>query len=224
MNKENNNANVCVELFIDLDNVKEFYNNKFLAAKKIIDSIDLPPNEDPFALRSMIWGKISKDNWGAFSCKHSRFELTKWRTSNNVIVFKNQCLDCGRIANQKGAKKYSQGDEWWFNKNAEEFSKDILSRTHSKIYDLVNSKISAYDLKIKEQKDLDYKKYLLTPEWRAKRERVLIRDNYLCQGCLSNRANEVHHTTYANFGDELFFQLISLCKECHEKVHKDKNK
>jgi hypothetical protein len=224
LNKENNNKDIGAEIFIDLDNVKEFYNNKFLATKKIIDSIELQSNENPFDLRAMVWRKIQKENSLEFSCKHSRFELTKWRTSNNVIVFRNQCLDCGRIANQKGAKKYSKGNEYWFNKNAEEFSRDINTKTYSKISEYIDKKINDYELKRKEQKDLDYKKYLQTPEWKAKRERVLIRDNYLCQGCLQNRAVDVHHMSYANFGDELFFQLISLCKECHEKVHKDKNK
>jgi 5-methylcytosine-specific restriction endonuclease McrA len=32
----------------------------------------------------------------------------------------------------------------------------------------------------------------------------------------------VHHHTYANVGDELMWQLVAVCRECHQKFH-DKN-
>lgn len=64
-----------------------------------------------------------------------------------------------------------------------------------------------------------YKYYLTTQEWKTKRDLILKRDNYICQGCLSVKATEVHHLTYDNAFDELAFQLISLCNECHKKVH-----
>jgi len=57
-----------------------------------------------------------------------------------------------------------------------------------------------------------YNEYLQSPKWKAIREKVLKRDNYLCQGCLENRANQVHHKNYETVGDEVLFDLISfLC-------------
>lgn len=65
----------------------------------------------------------------------------------------------------------------------------------------------------------DYHQYLRTEEWKRKRQAVLVRDHYLCQGCLLRRAVDVHHTTYSHIYRELMFQLVSLCRECHDAVH-----
>jgi 5-methylcytosine-specific restriction endonuclease McrA len=64
-----------------------------------------------------------------------------------------------------------------------------------------------------------YDKYLASPEWLALRRAVLKRDGHLCQGCLQNAATQVHHLTYERVGDEMLFDLVSVCKACHEKIH-----
>jgi hypothetical protein len=64
-----------------------------------------------------------------------------------------------------------------------------------------------------------YSGYLTSPEWKAKRDSCLRRDNYLCQGCLKAEAAIAHHLTYENIFDELLFQLVSLCRACHDKIH-----
>lgn len=47
-----------------------------------------------------------------------------------------------------------------------------------------------------------YNAYLISPEWLAKLERVLWRDNYFCQSCLEERARQVHHKTYERIFNE----------------------
>lgn len=64
-----------------------------------------------------------------------------------------------------------------------------------------------------------YHEYLDSREWAVKRRKVLERDKWLCQGCLSSRATQVHHLTYAHVFDELFYELVSLCDDCHDKAH-----
>ena len=66
--------------------------------------------------------------------------------------------------------------------------------------------------------DPRYHAYLNSREWARKRELVIERDG-VCQGCLSEPIEHVHHTTYTHCGDELLFQLIVLCENCHRKVH-----
>ena len=63
-----------------------------------------------------------------------------------------------------------------------------------------------------------YAVYLNSIEWKQKRLKVLERDRFTCQGCLTNRANEVHHLTYKHVYNEFLFELISLCKPCHDKL------
>jgi len=63
-----------------------------------------------------------------------------------------------------------------------------------------------------------YTAYLLTPEWRSKADRVLARDAWVCQACLRNRATQAHHLTYKHVFNEPLFELIAVCRPCHEKI------
>lgn len=69
--------------------------------------------------------------------------------------------------------------------------------------------------------DLWYRNYLLTPAWRFKRRLVLARCNGKCEGCAGRPATEVHHLTYDHVGDELLYELVGLCENCHKKAHGD---
>jgi 5-methylcytosine-specific restriction endonuclease McrA len=66
-----------------------------------------------------------------------------------------------------------------------------------------------------------YREYLETQEWREKRALVLARDGHMCKGCGTERATDVHHQTYAHIYNEFLFELISLCRKCHDRVHSD---
>ncbi|WP_124558728.1 HNH endonuclease [Pedobacter sp. KBW01] len=70
-----------------------------------------------------------------------------------------------------------------------------------------------------EEYNSKYNEYLKTPEWKVKRDKVLKRDNYICQGCLENKATQVHHITYQNIYNEPLFDLVSVCDACHHNIH-----
>lgn len=65
----------------------------------------------------------------------------------------------------------------------------------------------------------EYDAYINSPDWHEKREKVLRRDRYLCQGCLERQAINVHHLTYARLFNELLCDLVSLCIPCHQLCH-----
>ena len=65
----------------------------------------------------------------------------------------------------------------------------------------------------------DYVDYLSSERWKQKRKIALERDGYKCQGCLTKAASEVHHLSYKNIGNELLFELVSLCHDCHKRIH-----
>lgn len=63
-------------------------------------------------------------------------------------------------------------------------------------------------------------------KWTVKREKILKRDKYECQNCRryyrSKQAKTVHHIYfYEDFTDLALinWNLISLCNECHNKMH-----
>lgn len=60
--------------------------------------------------------------------------------------------------------------------------------------------------------------YLLTPRWKHKCDLVKKRAGGLCEGCLEAPATEVHHLTYKHWRDELLFELVALCRDCHERA------
>jgi 5-methylcytosine-specific restriction endonuclease McrA len=64
-----------------------------------------------------------------------------------------------------------------------------------------------------------YQNYLQTPQWRLKRRLVLERSEGRCEGCRACAATEVHHLTYKHVFNELLFELVALCRECHERAH-----
>jgi len=57
-------------------------------------------------------------------------------------------------------------------------------------------------------------------DWHMIRKHVFDRDGYVCQGCLKNEAEVCHHITYDNEGSEFCFELISLCRDCHDRIHR----
>jgi hypothetical protein len=63
-----------------------------------------------------------------------------------------------------------------------------------------------------------YAGYLRTREWMERREKVLKRANYVCEGCLCRPATEVHHVTYDHVFHEPCFELRAMCHECHEAL------
>jgi len=80
-------------------------------------------------------------------------------------------------------------------------------------------------------------KFYESKYWRRLRKEVLIADKYECQYCkvkgFYTKANTVHHVNYLKLHPELALEkfyknddgvvkrnLISLCHNCHEAIHK----
>ena len=61
-----------------------------------------------------------------------------------------------------------------------------------------------------------YKKYIVSPQWKKKRKQVLERATYKCEKCNATEGLEVHHLTYDRLGQEELYDLLVVCKKCHE--------
>jgi 5-methylcytosine-specific restriction endonuclease McrA len=64
-----------------------------------------------------------------------------------------------------------------------------------------------------------YKQYLQSEAWRRRRELVLRRALGICEGCGQASATEVHHLTYDHVGNEFLWELVAICRDCHERYH-----
>lgn len=65
-----------------------------------------------------------------------------------------------------------------------------------------------------------YKDYLRSEKWQEKRKERLLQDGYRCQLCGTGKNLEVHHVTYERIGNEKISDLVTLCNNCHQFVHK----
>ena len=138
--------------------------------------------------------------------------LTERKQSNGRPYWVYQCLHCGKKASS-GMKR----PEYAVPLFNEELYDGYYKKREQRDIDRQNEYIRS-----KEQQRAEwfekYSDYLSSYEWRNKRERVLRRDQKLCQACLQNEATEVHHLTYKHVGNEPLFDLVSICYQCHEKI------
>lgn len=73
----------------------------------------------------------------------------------------------------------------------------------------------------------EYKMYLKTPAWRFRKAERYQKDNGQCQMCLKQLQKyqaECHHLNYRRLYSETSDDLATLCKQCHELVHKTHGK
>lgn len=68
---------------------------------------------------------------------------------------------------------------------------------------------------------IDYNEYIRSDAWIRKRDQRLALDNYQCKKCGTAKNLIVHHITYKNLGHENMDDLVTLCWNCHNSVHKN---
>lgn len=152
-------------------------------------------------------------------CAHVNSEI-RWRTlSNGSRQAWRQCLCCFQIVGSAVKHADVPVDAPTFDEHAREDHWLQRSRARSAQYQAQREQYHSE----RRQELLDY---CDTIEWRRKREAVLDRDNYQCQArlpCCIGRASQAHHLTYARVFDEPLFDLISVCRPCHERLHATRN-
>lgn len=155
------------------------------------------------------------------SCEHSEQRLARRGARSAArrairggsVQYVYQCVVCGRSMNQPIAhaiieRDYADQVMPEFDESLEEsYVKRVIEESEGRARD----KRAAFFER--------YNAYLRSPEWAEKRRRVLARCKRVCEGCGAAPATEVHHLTYEHVCAELLFELVGLCKSCHDRVH-----
>jgi len=145
-------------------------------------------------------------------CCHSpNMQYVRFRQINDTFTLRMQCFTCYQLHGKAFKKTEVQNFDSLI-VSMPEMTMNDRWRERDRFMKFIN------DSKAKISRN-NYSNYLSSESWKNKRKEILKRDSYICQGCLTENATEVHHITYNNIGDELYFQLISLCSDCHAKVH-----
>ncbi len=160
---------------------------------------------------------MKEDHWieASDDCGHDEVEPRLRTYSNGVESVWLQCLRCGR-SNGKPIKKSSMGDEL---SRLNKYDEDLLRRWQA-------ARSAVIDAEMEERRQLrrmEYARYLRSSEWKTRRSAVLARDQWSCvarlPGC-TEAATEVHHLTYQHKYNEPLFDLVSVCRFCHEEITK----
>jgi len=141
------------------------------------------------------------------SCGGVRTDLRRRILGNGALQIVYQCLTCGRSATnplKQSSIRHPERIPLW--------DDTIAAR-----YDAARS---ADRDREKEDWFREHNAYLQTQAWREKRALVIKRCKGICEGCGVAQVTQVHHLTYEHWRDELLWELVGVCDDCHERAHK----
>lgn len=157
-----------------------------------------------------------------FQCDHPSAIVTRFVKSNGTVEFRSQCQACGQgvKAIRKSELTRRQMDE------APAFDSDLKAewyRRRDELFRELQAEAMARDEAERGEADRAwwdrYHRHLNSVEWAWRRNSVLRRAGYTCEGCLNAKATQVHHLSYDMLGRELLFDLVALCERCHDAAH-----
>lgn len=150
-------------------------------------------------------------------CKHDHTELRERIVKGGRRARYLQCLKCGRPDGSAQKTDLNFNVPQWDDALVSHLDQEIKNR-REEIYQTALERTSNLQV----EGYADYAEYLASEEWAVKRRKVFQRDGNRCQACLENDATEVHHLTYDRIFKEPMFDLVSICRQCHETLHRKK--
>jgi 5-methylcytosine-specific restriction endonuclease McrA len=183
--------------------------------------------DDPISIRTKAGDELNAQ----YSCNHEKSELRKRIVDKGGIQFVKQCVRCGSSTTSPigTAKALAQND----GNEPPRFDEDLLDKWDRGLkegWERINREyqenVKHYEAARKRRETewwTLYKKYLKSPEWMAKREKIILRAQGVCEGCREAKAVHVHHLSYDHMGNEFLFELVAVCTPCHERLHSDED-
>lgn len=153
------------------------------------------------------------NDWLNSKCPEHKLVYRYKYTSDNRMFIVKQCSNCDYQPSHKYKKSDIENLDFKINTGQ---IKESLPDTNWEEYE-VYRRFELNEIQVKRKEK--YNEYLKSDEWYRIRQIVLERDKFICQGCLKNRATDVHHKNYDNLFNEVLFDLVSVCRTCHLKIH-----
>jgi 5-methylcytosine-specific restriction endonuclease McrA len=146
--------------------------------------------------------------------RHVRIVWTAWSSFGETFAtrqLRQYCDDCGRLFGS--ALKHTTATP-----ETPEISFDEVTRYHREWQERLARNNA--DRKAREQRRrAEYIAYLQTDAWVQRRELVIERAGGMCEGCRQAAAEQVHHLTYNHITNEFLWELVAICRDCHERFH-----
>lgn len=149
-----------------------------------------------------------------WQCNHARSEIRRRDISGDPRPWL-QCLDCG--SGIRAVKKADAGDL----KSLPPYDLRLAESYRQEKSEAWNRIVEEHREQRDQQRKEEFKawqnSYLSTPEWKERRRLVFERCKGVCEGCRKAPATEVHHLTYDNMGNEFLWELVGICRPCHQR-------
>lgn len=140
-----------------------------------------------------------------FKCKHcgsTEYIIKNWQLKNGGVNKGVYCAKCGH----------------WFKfiSNSDEIEGTLVSEE-----DCEQRKSQKKTKRSYKKRKKEYKAYLNSDEWKARRIAKAKQQNYTCERCgkIVPVGFHIHHKTYEHFKNEPLSDLMFLCEDCHKEVH-----
>ena len=146
------------------------------------------------------------------SCEHVRQEVRYHVASNDTRMYKKQCLRCGQKVGGWIPYRFAP-------QNPKPMDEDLRSNYEQSVRDLTSALHEELKRDRSENSKAAYREYLASAEWKTNRQLVIDRAKGICEGCLRKPAYTAHHLTYAHIGNEFLFEMVAICRECHDRLH-----
>lgn len=146
-------------------------------------------------------------------CNHAMVELRVKATTGSPL-YGYQCVKCGSMVGSWVKKFDAEQESRRTGKPIAAWDESLRTSFYE---ELTNARKEEREQRNDEWWE-KYTEYLNSPQWASKRQRVLERDGHVCQACLIRDAREVHHLTYKHVFNEPLFELIAVCKVCHDAI------
>ena len=156
-------------------------------------------------------------------CNHEHTELRRGLNKGGGPIVRHQCLNCGKLIGLT-LKSTPETD------NLPEIDKaqnPAYEARYKSEQDTIRRRYVALQVSRwrgraegKSYFQRSHADYLASPEWAERRSLVMDRASGMCEGCRKVMATEVHHLSYRNWGNEFLFELVALCSDCHDRIHR----
>jgi hypothetical protein len=157
-----------------------------------------------------------RDHRELFDCQHTDTTLRRRVIKGGQIQYVKQCIRCGESRNQPLAKAKALEASGGVEPPAfDDHLRESWEQKCSESAELIRTKFS------QDAFFADYGEYLKSAAWAKLRALVLKRSRSICEGCGEKPATEVHHLTYKHVSKEFLFELVAVCKPCHDRLHED---
>jgi len=165
-----------------------------------------------------------------YGCDHSQTIATQYTKNNGVVCVALQCKKCGEKTREVRKADYDLSKIPKFGETFRDKMRALADERRNALREQWEQENKReYETKQGAENLAYWRKYndyLRTEHWQKIRRRVLVRDGFLCQNCFckiteSNfHAHHISYKAYNKLGYSFAFEVVSLCRPCHEDVHR----